>query len=955
MKKRALSLLLAILMLVTVLPVMTSAANMAFKDVASDAWYFADVKNAFEKGLINGKSADKFAPEDNLTYAEAVKLAAAMNQKFTTGSVTLQNGNPWYQSYVDYCKAAGIISKDYDWNAAATRAGYMEIFSKALPDTALQAVNTVADGSIPDVAMSHPQAAAIYKLYRAGILQGSSDYVGGQLTEHLCKPNDAIRRCEVAAILTRMMDSSKRVSFSIGNEPALTVSIPATATGAANSAVSLTATVAGGKTPYTYQWQFSFDGSSWINGAVSAAYSYTVAATPATQYVRLSVTDAAGKVTTSNTCAVTVGGVLTVTIPNTFNAVAGTAVNITSTVSGGKAPYTYTWQYSLDGVNWNTGAATKDYAYSAPATPAKQYVRLTVKDADNKTVTSNTCTVSVSGLSVTTDKTGTVTIAPGDFTATATPAGGTQPYKYQWQFSSNGVDYTNIANATAAAFSYKFTTIGTYIIRVQVTDAKNQSAVSAAVTVVVSGTALAVTTDKTGTVTAAPGIFTAGATVTGGRAPYTYQWQLSTNGTNWSDIYVANAAALSYQFANAGSYILRVQVKDANGQTAASTPFTLVITTAKPLAVTTDKTGTVTMSPGTLTANATVTGGTQPYTYQWQYSADGFTYSNITGANSAKFTYNFPSAGTYIIRVQVTDNAKQTAFSSAFVLKVGAASPLKVSTDKTGTISMNPGALTVTATAKDGTQPYTYQWQYSANGSNYTDIFGAVSNVFSYNFSADGTYVLRVMVRDSGGQTVYSSPVTVKVAAANPLAVTTDKKGIISVQTGTFTAKATATGGTAPYTYQWEQGSASGQYYPIYGATKADFSYMFTGNEGSVQLRVAVTDASNKTVYSDPMLIEISGPNSPLILTLDPSGGATKNLYDALRITAKASGGDGTYSYRWEYYYEGVWNDFPTTTAALDLPCIMTGTFQVRCTVTSGVQRETDVVTVVIVDPTASN
>ena len=96
MKKRALSLLLAVLMLVTALPVMASAANMTFNDVPTDAWFYADVKNAFEKDLINGKNATTFAPYDNLTYAEAVKLAAAMNQKFTTGSVTLQNGNPWY-------------------------------------------------------------------------------------------------------------------------------------------------------------------------------------------------------------------------------------------------------------------------------------------------------------------------------------------------------------------------------------------------------------------------------------------------------------------------------------------------------------------------------------------------------------------------------------------------------------------------------------------------------------------------------------------------------------------------------------------------------------------------------------------------------------------------------------------------------------------------------------------
>ena len=181
-----------------------------FTDVKPGDWFYNDVKTAYEMGLINGKTPTLFAPGDNLTYAEAVKLAACMHQKYTTGSVTLANATPtWYQSYVDYAKANGIISKDYNWSAQATRAGYMEMFANALPDSALAPFNTVPDGSIPDVPMAHPQAAAIYKLYRAGILQGVDTVT------HSCNPGSNIRRSEVAAILTRMMNPSERVSFSM--------------------------------------------------------------------------------------------------------------------------------------------------------------------------------------------------------------------------------------------------------------------------------------------------------------------------------------------------------------------------------------------------------------------------------------------------------------------------------------------------------------------------------------------------------------------------------------------------------------------------------------------------------------------------------------------------------------------------------------------------------------------
>ncbi|MBQ3637609.1 MAG: serpin family protein, partial [Clostridia bacterium] len=59
------------------------------------------------------------------------------------------------------------------------------------------------------------QAAEIYKLYRAGILEGSGDIWNGAWTVHLCKPSDTIRRSEVAAILTRMTRPETRKLFSM--------------------------------------------------------------------------------------------------------------------------------------------------------------------------------------------------------------------------------------------------------------------------------------------------------------------------------------------------------------------------------------------------------------------------------------------------------------------------------------------------------------------------------------------------------------------------------------------------------------------------------------------------------------------------------------------------------------------------------------------------------------------
>ena len=213
MKNRIFALALTAVMALSVTP-LVSAADLPFTDVPQNQWYYNDVVKAYETGLINGKTPTTFEPDQNMTYAEAVKLAACMNQRYTAGSVTLENGSPWYQTYVDYCKENGVLSKDYNWNDKATRAGYAEIFAKALPASALPARNNVVDDAIPDVTSSAPQADAIYTLYRAGIVQGSTiDGVNNSFN-----PNGNIKRSEVAAILTRMMDENARLSLSMPNK-----------------------------------------------------------------------------------------------------------------------------------------------------------------------------------------------------------------------------------------------------------------------------------------------------------------------------------------------------------------------------------------------------------------------------------------------------------------------------------------------------------------------------------------------------------------------------------------------------------------------------------------------------------------------------------------------------------------------------------------------------------------
>lgn len=175
-----------------------------FVDVAESAWYYNDVFSANKLRLIDGKSSTQFCPDDTMTVAEAIKLAACLNQLYSHGEVSLENGTAaWYDSYVAYALEKGIIADVYeDYNAAITRKEFVHIFYAAMPETEYAAKNEVADGSIADVDMGSEYADEIYRFYRAGILTGGTngEFMG----------ESTIKRSEVAAILTRMYDGSAR-------------------------------------------------------------------------------------------------------------------------------------------------------------------------------------------------------------------------------------------------------------------------------------------------------------------------------------------------------------------------------------------------------------------------------------------------------------------------------------------------------------------------------------------------------------------------------------------------------------------------------------------------------------------------------------------------------------------------------------------------------------------------
>ena len=231
MKKRIKAMVLCIVMVISMLPVTVFAAETdnlhhftkrndytsgTFDDVQNDDWFYENVKSVYELGLMQGKGGKQFDPESGVTIAETLTIAARLHSIYFTGGDTFEVSNPWYQVYADYCAVNGITSVNSDtYSQTATRAEFVMILVNALPAEVFEEINKVAANAIPDVNINDNYGASVYKMYRAGIMIGNDD-IG------TFAPDSEIKRSEVSAIITRMVDVSLRESIQLGNEYTVT-------------------------------------------------------------------------------------------------------------------------------------------------------------------------------------------------------------------------------------------------------------------------------------------------------------------------------------------------------------------------------------------------------------------------------------------------------------------------------------------------------------------------------------------------------------------------------------------------------------------------------------------------------------------------------------------------------------------------------------------------------------
>ena len=169
-----------------------------FSDVPATEWYASSVSSSYELGFMKGTADGVFSPEGNMTVAEAVTIAARVHDAYNAKGTTFsQNGANWYDDYVKYAIDNGIIKADAfdDYDRPVKRYEMAVIFSKAVPDSYLEAKNNVTE--IPDVPNTNGYFDRLQLLYNAGVVMGNDEF-------GTFMPNNNIIRAEAAAIIGRI-------------------------------------------------------------------------------------------------------------------------------------------------------------------------------------------------------------------------------------------------------------------------------------------------------------------------------------------------------------------------------------------------------------------------------------------------------------------------------------------------------------------------------------------------------------------------------------------------------------------------------------------------------------------------------------------------------------------------------------------------------------------------------
>ncbi len=409
------------------------------------------------------------------------------------------------------------------------------------------------------------------------------------------------------------------------------------------------------------------------------------------------------------------------------NGVPAPAIPLTGPVTG----TTFAWTNSNPAI----GLAASGSGSSIPAFTATNASALPITALITITPSANGCVGQISSYTITVYPTliaGTAVsnqlicsqAIPTALTATS-PTGGSAPYAYQWEYSTNNITFIPINGATAMTYQPGALSVDTWYKQAQTSAGNCGTVYTNAVKITVNSLPVPVITGAaTACVNTSGNIYTTEAGMTG------YTWSVA-GGTI---VGVTNTNAISVTWNVAGNQLITVNYTNGNGCTAA-TPATKIVTVQ------------ATIIPSITGPDPSCTGNTVIYTtessmsnYIWTVSP-GNTIVGPTNTNSIAVTWN--SAGSQYVTVKYSDlNGCATSAPTVKNILVNASPALTI----TGTASICPNSSGVVYFTESGMTNYI--WTITSGGS---ITAGQGTNAITVTWLTSGTQTITVNCTNASG------------------------------------------------------------------------------------------------------------------------------------------------------------------------------------------------------------
>jgi hypothetical protein len=667
----------------------------------------------------------------------------------------------------------------------------------------------------------------------------------------------------------------------------------------------------GGNGIYSYQWLNSNDSLIWSDLIGQSQSFYFPSKLTVTKYYKLiSSSGASCGVDTSNTIKISVFSDKTKPLISSsqticYNTSPDSLIRIGS-ATGANGSFTYSWQSALDGLNWliipgqislkykpQNSTSTTFYRILANSTfgcgsIASDSVRILVFDSLNQGNIGSNQNICFNSI-------------PVRLTFSQLPRGAGDSYNYNWQISTDSLNFTNIVNSDSNGHQPLNLNITKYYRSVITSSfgcgTKNTDIVKIKVYGLFKSASIMHSNTSPICYLTNSDTLKIGNLPIGGNLNYTYQWLESDDSLTWSLLPSQNQQFYKSPILISSKYYRLISSSgESCGSDSSNSLKVNVLPNIQKPTIGSNQSICYSATADSLRLNSQASGANEEFSYNWQISINGNSWNSIfNDTNSTLSTGTLIASKYYRILATSTYGCGSIPSDSVFIKVYPAFIPGVINANQNICYNNNASNLLLSTLPFGGGGLYSYLWQKSIDSLSFTNLIVDTFNTINPGaLLATSFYRLQVHSKFGCGQLPTN---IIKIKVYNPFvpsSILSNQQICFDAFPDTFKVDRLPIGGNETYSYRWNSSVDSTNWIIIPGETKTFYFVGRMRSAGFYRLE-SISGQLCGAGYSNIVKLTINPlPDSAIVLG---KGNVCKNTKDEIYELSKSS---NQYLYNWQ-------------------------------------------------------